>query len=113
VDEVCCAATTCSPSLRLCFRESQHPEDDTDSPCILSENRRTAQNFTTPGLNNAPIEEFYRVSIMTLPAFFLFASACMQVVNGSITSVGSREGNECDRVFYSGPLQILDPTLCS
>jgi hypothetical protein len=35
------------------------------------------------------------------------------MVNHTITRVGSREGNGCGLVFYSGPLlsQILDPTL--
>jgi hypothetical protein len=42
-----------------------------------------------------------------------FTKTAAQVVNNSITRVGSREGNGCDLVSYSGPLpfQILDPTL--
>jgi hypothetical protein len=63
-DQACCAATSCSPTLRLCFRESQHPQDDTDSDCPFLQLERTMANqrFVVLGMDNLPIQRYYTVS---------------------------------------------------
>ena len=65
-DQSCCASTntTCSPTLRLCFRESQHPREDTESSCPLMEIQRNSANgaLILFGTDSAPISTVYAVS---------------------------------------------------
>lgn len=58
----CCAAAHCSPTLRLCFREFNHPKEDVESCPLLKITRTQAsQVLFALGTDNKPIQRFYTV----------------------------------------------------
>ena len=62
-DATCCAAASCSPTLRLCFRKSQHPTDDRDSPCLVQISREDGDEpFFSLSTDSPAAAGYYTVS---------------------------------------------------
>ena len=55
-----CCDNGCSPSMRICFRESQHLADDPSCP-LLEVLRNTAQSLVVLSTNIPPIQRYYTV----------------------------------------------------
>lgn len=65
----CCSASidVCSPTLRLCFRELEHPIEDTNSECFLVASRIFGnQTFAVLGTDTPEIERLYSVCKISL-----------------------------------------------
>jgi hypothetical protein len=87
VDEVCCAAATCSPSLRLCFRESQYPRSDISNCPLLEVDRTNAATFLVLGIDNFPVERYYTVSTEEVDAPALIVHAGYIQIKGLVHTV--------------------------
>ena len=120
MNQTCCASTSCSPTLRLCFRESGHPREDTDSNCPILEIDRTNvnQQLVVFGIDNLPIPRYFSVSevltifLMDFSLSLLSASVCLSVCQSVCLSrpplcqVGSVCGLSFP-LFTFGPLYFL------
>lgn len=65
-DQTCCAAsaTTCAPTLRICFRRSEEDMNDVETDCTQQVSRVNGnQNFNNFGTDFAQIEEYYTVEL--------------------------------------------------
>ena len=63
-DDICCQSTniTCSPTIRICVRESNHPSDDRESSCIQTTQRSDGvPPLITLSTGNGEIERYYTV----------------------------------------------------
>ena len=66
-DDTCCRTScnaSCSPTLRLCFQELRHPDEDVgqNSECLLSSSRRNAnQKLRVFGTDIPVVERYYTV----------------------------------------------------
>lgn len=59
-DAACCAAASCSPTYRFCFRESNHPRDDLES-CPLFQLTRDNPGIITLAAFNTVVQSYYTV----------------------------------------------------
>ena len=87
----CCAATniTCKPTLRLCFREPQHPMEDEESSCLLLISRQSVDGFVAIGSTNPSIKQYYSVSWKHLYCSYVFQEPCL---HGTTTRSGFESG---------------------